>query len=239
MIYIAICDDNKKEIEKLEKKVRQYLEEKKEIAEIFTYTKSSLLKYDIQEGKYFDIVLTDIEMPDMDGMKLVSDIKKYLPDLFIIFITAYLKYVIDAFELAVFRYIPKNMLEERLNNALSDAIQMLKVQSNQYYMIHMPTRLEKIPYQDILYIQKEGKNGIFYLKNHKTTFIRKSLKQILEELSSEDFVYIDRGIIVNLVHIIKIKKYVVELTGGIQLQASHSKLEIVKNKLYEFWEKQL
>lgn len=69
MIYIAICDDNEKTVEILKKKVMEFLKKSNEFADITVYTQSENLQYDIQEGKYYDLILSDIEMPNIDGMK--------------------------------------------------------------------------------------------------------------------------------------------------------------------------
>ena len=146
MIYIAVCDDNEKLAKALRNKICQYVKENYEPVDITVYTQSTLLQYDIEDGKYFDLVLSDIEMPNIDGMNLVAYIKKHLPEVLIIFITSHLKYAIDAFELSIFRYIPKNTLSSRLPLALRDAFNMIKMQSDKFYTIEMPSRVEKIPY---------------------------------------------------------------------------------------------
>lgn len=239
MIYIAICDDDEELVEKLKADVCQVLKEIHVIADISIYTQSKMLQYDIEEGKFFDLILSDIEMPNVNGMNLAKYIKKYLPEILIIFITSYLKYAIDAFELSIFRYIPKNMVKTRLRQALVDAVNMVKLQSNEFYKIEMPSRIEKIPYSKIMYIRREGKNSEIIFTNGVTTRVRKSLSQVFKELNSEDFVYIDRGDIVNLAHIMGIREGIVELKNGIRIPASHSRLEEIKIRLSDFWEEQL
>lgn len=169
MIYIAVCDDNVKLAETLKSKVCQYVKENYEPVDITVYTKSTLLQYDIEDGKYFDLILSDIEMPNIDGMNLAAYVKKHLPEVLIIFITSHLKYAIDAFELSIFRYIPKNTVSSRLPLALRDAFNMINMQSDKFYTIEMPSRVEKIPYNKILYIQREGKNSVITLIDNSTT----------------------------------------------------------------------
>lgn len=239
MIYIAICDDNEKTVEILKSRVIAFLKDNNILADINVYTRSTMLQYDIEEGKHYDLILSDIEMPHIDGMNLAAYIKRYLPEVLIIFITSHLKYAVDAFELSIFRYIPKNALNVKLPHALKDAINMINIQADEYYMIEMPSRIEKIPYHKILYIQREGKNSVITLIDNSVTKVRKSLTQIFKEIESEDFIYVDRGDIVNLAHIMGIKDGIVELKNGIRLPASHSKLEQIKVKLSEFWGKQI
>lgn len=239
MIYIAICDDNDKSVEILKKKVEVFLRENNILADVSVYTQSNLLQYDIQESKYFDLVLSDIEMPGIDGMSLAAYIKKYLPEALIIFITSYLKYAVDAFELSIFRYIPKSSLNSRLPHALRDAVNMINVQADKYYTIQTPTRMEKIPYHKILYIQREGKNSVIVTIDNAVTKVRKSLVQIYKELMSEDFIYVDRGDIVNIAHVMGVKNSMVELKNGVRIPASHAKLEDIKTKLSNFWGEQI
>ncbi len=239
MLYIAICDDEQEFLKELRGYVKDYLKENKEFAEIVEYNQSRMLLYDIEEGKHFDLILTDIEMPYIDGMSLASYIKQFLPEVLIVFITSHLKYAIDAYELTIFRYIPKKLLKDKFPNALRDAIHMINLQANQYYTIEMPSRVEKIPYKKILYIQRVGKNSVIALTNQTETKVRKSLAKVYQDLESEDFIYIDQGTIVNLAHIMSVKEGTVELKNGMCLLASHAKLEELKVRLCDFWGKQL
>lgn len=239
MIYIAICDDNEKTADSLTKKVTAYFKKRNICTEIITYSQSRMLQFDIQEGKYFDIILSDIEMPHINGMELARYIKLHLPDVFIIFVTSYLKYAIDAYELAVFRYIPKNAVDERLKHALEDVIKLIEGRSDRYYYITMPSRVEKIPYQRIVYIWKEGKNTVISLTDNTETRVRKSLAQVMSELNCEDFIYVDRGNIVNLRYILKVKDGIVEMENGIRLPASLAKEEQIKQTLSRFWGEQI
>ena len=235
MIYIAICDDNKKSVEVLENKVSAWLKENHKMAKVHTYTQSQMLQYDIEEGHHYDLILSDIEMPQIDGMDLAAYMKRYLPDVLIIF----MKYAVDAFELSIFRYIPKNMIGEKLPRALTDAVKMIELQENEYYCIQTAGRVEKISYKQILYICRQGKNAVFYLTDGKETKVRKSLSQVFQELNSEDFFYVDRGDIVNLAYIMNVRNSMIELKDGSRLPVSQGKLEEVKERLGKFWREQL
>ena len=239
MIYIAICEDNEESAKLLKKKVITLLNQYNVLADISVYIQSKMLQYDIQEGKYFDLILSDIEMPDIDGMVLAEYIRKYLSEVLIICITSHLKYAVDSYELSIFRYIPKASIDSRLPHALKDAVNIINIQADKYYIIQTPSRIEKIPYQKILYIQREGKNSVITLTDHSVTKVRKSLAQVFKEIKSEDFIYVDRGDIVNLAHIMGIKAGIVELKNGVRLPASHAKLEQIKAKLSDFWGEQL
>ena len=141
-------------------------------------------KNEKQIKKAFAVIL---EMPHIDGMELAGYIKKYLPEVFIVFITSHTKYAIDAFELSIFRYVPKSTLQMKLDHAVLDAVKLINGRSDQVYHIHMPSRVEKIPYEKILYMTREGKNTIIVLADGSRTHVRKNLATVVKELNSDEF----------------------------------------------------
>ena len=94
--------------------------------EITTYTQSRNLLYDItDDGFFYDLILLDIEMPGISGMEIPQQLKGFLPNVKIIFVTSHTEYAIDAFELSIFRYVPKNNLEVKLAAAVTDAAKLI------------------------------------------------------------------------------------------------------------------
>ena len=60
--------------------------------------------------------------------------------------------------------------------------------------------MEKIPHKDILYIQRDGGKNSVICSNTGTSKVRKSLQKVFEELDTPEFIFIDRGYIVNIIH---------------------------------------
>ena len=115
MIKVAICDDEEKAVALHEQIVRKCLQSEGVGYEITTYTQSRNLIYDItDDGFFYDLILLDIEMPGISGMEIPQQLKGFLPNVRIIFVTSHTEYAIDAFELSIFRYVPKNNLEVKL-----------------------------------------------------------------------------------------------------------------------------
>ena len=239
MLYIAICEDEASQLAAIRDKVQIYLKENNILAELEAYGRSDLLKYDLQEGKYFDIILSDIEMPDTDGMKLAKEIRGCLPDAILIFVTAYLKYAIDAYELEVFRYIPKSCLDEKLPGALEIAIKRVQSQSDKSYLIQTAARIEKILLKQIVYIQKDGKNAMIICTDSSVKSVRKSLSDVHKELNSKDFVFVERGSIVNIAQIKSIQKEEVLLSNGVRIHASRPRLEEMKERMAAYWSERI
>ena len=235
MLHIAICDDEEEMVSSHKKVIEEVLRECNELGEIVTYTVSDNLLCDVAEDQfYYDLILLDIEMPGCSGMELAGKLKPYLPNVKIIFITSHIEYAIDAFELSIFRYVPKDNREAKLPNALKDAIRLITLEGGKVYTIQTNSRLEKISYKDIIYIQREGKNAeIFY--GNESTKVRKSLQQVYDELGSEEFIFTDRGCIVNIIHVMQIKDGEAVMKNGERLPISRSHLQDVKQKINSYW----
>lgn len=235
MIKIAICDDEEKAVSLHEKMVKGCLQRQGIGCEITTYIQSRNLLYDItDDGFFYDLILLDIEMPGVSGMEIPKRIGEYLPNVRIIFVTSHTEYAIDAFELSIFRYVPKSNLEEKLAAAVTDAARLIELEAGQEYTIRTANRMEKIPYKDILYIQRDGKNASI-VSNGGVSKVRKSLQQVFQELDTPEFLFIDRGCIVNLIQIMKISDSMAVLKNGECLPVSRSHLPEVKRQINQFW----
>lgn len=235
MLHIAVCDDEKETALKHREIAENCLRECGSTGKISVYTDSGNLLYDITEdGFYFDLILLDIEMPGSTGMELAKKIKPRLPNVKIIFITSHIEYAIDAFELSIFRYVPKTDAEKRLFPAICDAVRLLLLEAGKSYTIQTSSRLEKIPCKDIYYIERDGKNACI-TSACGVSKVRKSLQQVYEELGAEEFIYIDRGCIVNIIHIMQIKDGMAVLKNGAALPVSRSHLQEVKEQINSYW----
>ncbi|MDE6844169.1 MAG: LytTR family DNA-binding domain-containing protein [Lachnospiraceae bacterium] len=252
MLQIGICDDETLLLDEIKRITDDCLQKQQTFSVLSTYTDGKMLLYDIQDGKHFDLLLLDIEMPDISGMELAHRIHELLPDSLMIFVTAHYKYAVDAYALHIFRYIPKNQLMDRLPHALKDAVSLLEIQNTDSYIISSQNRLERIPLKEILFIEKDGKNAVFHTtmtgnrtedptenQSTPTRRIRKTLTEVFDELHSEEFYFIERGFIVNLRHVSGISRTDCILTDQTHLPISQSRLPEFKKKLNRYWKNKI
>lgn len=112
MIRIAVCDDEQNFIDQIYTILLSGAKGISCAVHISTYAYSKALLYDVEEGIHFDLLFLDIEMPETDGMSLAAAVRSQLPLSLIVFITSHTQYAVKAYELSVFRYIPKSELEK-------------------------------------------------------------------------------------------------------------------------------
>ena len=239
MIQIALCDDEEQAVVREEALVKACLQAQGIGCAITTYTQSQNLLDDItDDGFFYDLILLDIEMPGLSGMDLPRRLRAFLPNVRIIFVTSHTEYAIDAFELAIFRYVPKHHLEAKLPAAVLDAAKLIELETGRTYVLQSAGRLEKLLYRDIFYIRREGKNAALVTANGIRK-VRKSLQQVFDELNAPEFLFLDRGCIANLLQIMQIRGSVAVLKNGEELPISRSHLQDVKEKINRFWGEQI
>ena len=175
-------------------------------------------------------------------MNLASAIGKLLPLALTVFVTSHTKYAVKAYELSVFRYIPKSELETCLPLALSDACGLLTRNSHDTYVIESSRMMRKIAADDILYIYKDQKYAVIVLE-HEKILHRKSLDQVLGELCAPKreggFLMVERGYIVNLFHVEKMEGSELFLDNGAVIPVSRRNQKEVRNAITSYWRKKL
>ncbi len=236
MLTVAVCDDSQPFLQVLCKKIRCFFQNLQVGIDDQYFLMGKDILRQIEYGKRYDIVFLDIEMPGSSGFDVAKTIREKLPNCLIIFLTSHSEYSIDAYELSVFRYIPKCELDQRLQHALTDALQVLRIEENESYIFKSLNHgLIRIPYKEIVFVNKANRNSYFHLLSKEVYAQRKSLKIVYQELSSEDFLLIDRGYIVNILHIMRLENGYAVCRDGTHIKISRPNLPIVQDELCKYW----
>lgn len=79
----------------------------------------------------FDLVITDLRMPKMNGMQLLGQVKALYPEIPVIMVTAYASEdtTVEAVKLGVFDYLAKPFKIDELLGAIGRALSAGKAQS--------------------------------------------------------------------------------------------------------------
>lgn len=199
-----------------------------------TFSNAQLLLYEMEEKLYFDIYLLDIEMPGINGLSLAEKIRSMDDAGYIVFITSHLKFLINGYDYFAYQFIPKNNLKKKLISTLESLQKRLDIEEEKFYQICTNHRYEKILYKDIYYVYKDEKYAIFVTQNGNIP-IRETLKNIYKDLEQKEFIFIDRGYIVNVVHIMSLYKNTIYLRNSKNLKISRTYTEEVKKRIHTYW----
>ncbi len=84
----------------------------------------------------FDIVITDLKMPGIDGMEVLRTIRKEYPDTIVIMITGFstVETAVEAMKLGAFDYIPKPFTPDEVTIVVKKAIEQKNLRLENLYL---------------------------------------------------------------------------------------------------------
>lgn len=165
----------------------------------------------LESNKKYDLLLLDIEMPNMDGIEFAKKYKNRYKKIF--YVTAHSEKVYDAFDYNILGFIPKEQVEEKLINKINEVKKCENI-------IPISEQMEYIKEKEIVYISSfKGHLEIKTIDESYKTSI--TMKDIIKRLS-KTFFMVNRSEIINLNMIKHINKldHTVTLTNGIKCEIS-------------------
>lgn len=234
MIEVAVLDDDRVWMKKIAEITKLYFFQKGTEYKIREYLEADLFLMDLEDGEYFHIYLLDVEMPGISGLDVGRKIRTQYAESFIVYITNYVEYAVEAFEANAFHFIPKTVLDEKLPDVFDKICPRILTRMDRYYYVETGIRLEAIPYQDIYYLKKDGKYVLIF---HRLgcSRIRKSLHEVYEELDTEEFIFIDKSYVANILHIMSLKQKQMTMRNNEVLPVSRPRIGTVRDEIMEYW----
>lgn len=197
-----------------------------------------------------DIVFIDVEMPGKNGFEILQAVEH---DPAVIFVTAYEKFAVKAFEVNGIDYILKPVTQERLNKALDKAKRSLGVKNEDVktlitkllnqrsyrkrFTVKVRDQIYIIPKEEVFGFKAEDKY-VFLCTHSKTYFYNTTLKDLVKNLDPNAFIRVSRSNIVAINKIKKLKKnfkletcLILDDDKNTTIKISKNYLSSLKNKL--------
>lgn len=124
---------------------------------------SALEALELHREQLFDLILTDIRMPRMDGLELFDKVKSIADDCKVIFLSGYsdFEYARTALKLGAFDYLLKPVEDEEVISCLEKAIAQLKQERTR---IQSSDQIEKRLNESLPYAQGEFLRHLLHRK---------------------------------------------------------------------------
>ena len=150
----------------------------------------------------YDIAILDIDMGDFSGIDLAWRLRKEKPGIVIIFLTNFIQYAPEGFEVQAFRYLLKTNMQERLVSYFEDAVKEV-VRKKQIITISVNSELIDIPVNHILYLESNLRIVIMHLIHDERTEYRfyGNMTDLSEKLEDLGFLRIQKSFLVNMEYI--------------------------------------
>ena len=239
MEYIfAICDDDLNHLDVLKYEIIKVSKEYNLKIEIDKYDLGiQLIDELLTNPNKYDIIFLDIEMPEMDGMKVGHRIREINKDVIIIFVTGFKAFALNAFEIRAFDYLLKPIKYTKLEATIMDAINKVEMhkskdENSNALIFSYNKKMYRIDINEIIYIEKESNKSRIVCEDNIYE-IYESLKKINQRIDKKTFMQPHQGFII---HSKKIKNYEnqrIEMVSGDFIPVSKSNIKKVKQIFFE------
>ena len=190
MFRIAICDDENRILEDLSRMVLELIPD----ADVSAFGEGRALIESAGKAGY-DVVLLDIDMPDLNGLEVAAFFQAADRKPLIIFVTSHDELVYDSLQLHPFGFVRKSYLDKELKKVLEDAVEEVSSR-DKHFFFHTASGDIKLQMDDILYFEAEG--NYIKIKTGSDEFRFRETMQALEmSLKSDGFIRVHKGFLVN------------------------------------------
>lgn len=247
MYRIAVCDDCQADILYISNILKKWADDTSHPIHLESYPSAEAFLFQYEEQQSYDILLLDIEMGQINGMELARKVRQKNRLVQIIFITGYMEYILEGYDVEALHYLLKPVTESKLCEVLTRAADKLKHKEKELYLpakIRTPNSRKKedlyenansmvrIPLYEIRCLEVRKNYVTIYAG--ETYTVKKTLNELEKELD-ERFVRTGRSFIVNLSFVNKITKTQVFLKDGSAIPLSRSQYEAVNRAMIQYF----
>lgn len=169
--------------------------------EIVFSTQSAEEAYEHIKKEEVDLLIADIEMPNLSGYELADIIHSHALDIAVIFVTGTSGYAVHAFELNVHDYIMKPYPKDRLVKSIERLLEKNKSAeiAGRLYL-KQKNDIHIVQKKDIVFIERSGRSTTIYTKSGPIKTYQ-TLNELEGELRERDFLRSHRSFIINIHHV--------------------------------------
>lgn len=238
MLRILICDDDLSFLDKMRAKVRFIMNQHNIDASVFCSECASTIPVQYIENCNIAFLDIDFAGTSYNGIDLAKRIRQIQRDAVIIFVTNYIEYAPEGYELQAFRYVLKKDIDKKLPLYLLQAIEKNQT-VQQTIQINISGETHTLPLADIVFFESQGHTVIVHVqkaghKNKKTYRFYSTMNKLEENLEGQGFLRIQKGYLVNIAHLHRFQCQGAILKDGTALPVSEKNYAALKKK-YLLW----
>ena len=202
MLNFVVCDDNIVVLNRLAKTLESIFirNDIDGIIGLKSASAEEIIKY--TETHHVDVLLLDINLKsNISGCDIADVVRKKNKNIYIIFTTAHLEYVLIAYKYKTFDYLPKPLSEEKLESTILRLIDDVTKSPSKF--IRLNNNRTIINQDEVNYIKRDKMKLVFCTNNRKYE-IYSSFNKIKSCLP-DNFIRCHKSFIVNINKIADIK----------------------------------
>ena len=163
---IVICDDSLDDIRRTKDILEEYDKSIGVHCIIHVYTDGNTLLDDLKYGKICpDVIFMDIELQEVNGIHIAKEINTVNQQTFIVYLTNYIQYAVDAYRTEHIYYVLKKQLKDRLPEVY-EKIHRQSEDEQKVVRIELKGRqFVTIKNCRIFYLERKGRSTIIHTKD--------------------------------------------------------------------------
>ncbi|MBO5104399.1 MAG: response regulator transcription factor [Ruminococcus sp.] len=233
---IVICDDSESDALSAKDVIKQTVQELHMKADFYCYSNATDVERKLLiKNEPSDILILDIDMPEVSGLELAEKLRSVNKDLIIIFLSNHEEFVFKAIEFQPFRYIRKIYLNNEMPLAIRSAAKVIEAKKDKQIILNTDNGEMKVMISEIMYFETEKRKIAVHLQNNKKMIINKTISEVQKMINKENFIMIHRCCVVNADYIKNISNGIVTLDNSEKLIVSRPRCKTVKQQLLKVW----
>lgn len=230
-IRVALCDDEETVREYLGRLLEEWKERQNDQLQIEYFESAESFLFQYEEDKRWQFLILDIEMGKMNGVELAKKVREHNKEVQILFVTGYMDYISDGYEVEALHYLLKPVTKEKLFSVLDRARERMK-KSEKALFLQGSDETVRIPYYEIRYVEVQHNYVTIHAAEDYT--VKKTLSELEEELG-DGFFRTGRSFLVNLKCVKRITKKEVSLKDGMVILLSRGMYEKINRAMIRYF----
>lgn len=191
-----------------------------------------LAQYDMS----FDLVLMDIQMPHLNGMRAAEQLRAIDAKVLIVFVTNMAKYAIEGYKVDALDFILKPVSFFKFSSMMDKVCRRLEQRQTPSILICTKREMRRVDVASIRYVEIQG-HKLFYHLDQELIESWGSLSALVESLPPRIFSQANAGTMVNLNAVIGVSGDKVVLPGETITLSRRRKKEFCADLAYYLGEK--
>ncbi len=228
-LQILVCDDDARYLQQLTNRIQALLDARQVRAKLHTYASIRDIPQEVLEKCHLAVLDIDFPAESQSGIDLARLLRTIREDVLIIFVSNYIQYAPEGYEVHAFRFIMKEEVPQKLGLYLSQALEKLG-DVQQTLTVMCKGKPVSVALSDILYIEAQAHTVLLHLRDGQPLRSYASIGKLEEELEGQCFLRLHKGFLVNMTCIEDFRHDGALLTSGANIPVSEKSYAQLKKK---------
>lgn len=229
---VAIVEDSPEEMQRLAAYFKRYESENPDVGfKISKFTDGDEICENYQCS--YDVILMDIQMKRLDGMKAAEYLRNFDDRVEIIFVTNCTQYAIGGYKVHAFNYILKPMTYAVFSAEVKRFTASIAKKKEEYILISMRNNSVRLALSEIIYVESVKHKIIFHTKDVEYEIFG-TMRDYESRLEKNNFFRCNSGYLINLMMVKGVKDDMVNV-GGHELKISRPRKKQFMERLAGFY----